>query len=47
MSVCPECTQGKHGNCDGTAWDNETDAPTHCACADHQHDEALLGGRGE
>lgn len=30
--VCPECRDGKHANCDGTAWDDHTDQPTHCAC---------------
>lgn len=35
---CPECQQGKHGNCDGTGWDNLRDEPTDCPCAlrDHQ-----------
>lgn len=31
-SVCPECEQGKHGNCDGTAWDDNADAETECGC---------------
>ncbi len=30
--LCPECKQGKHANCDGTAWDKEVDAPTKCGC---------------
>lgn len=34
---CPECRQGKHGNCDGTAWDDATDAPAGCPCAAHNH----------
>jgi hypothetical protein len=29
---CPECATGKHRNCDGTTWDNITDAPTACPC---------------
>ena len=34
---CPECACGKHANCDGTAWDDTTDAPTACECADTAH----------
>ena len=30
--VCPECEQGKHGNCDGTAWNNDIDSVVDCAC---------------
>lgn len=30
--VCPECRDGKHGNCDGTAWDDHEDAPASCSC---------------
>lgn len=30
--LCPECQQGKHFNCDGTAWDERTDARTECEC---------------
>jgi len=30
--ACPECEQGKHINCDGTAWDYEYDVPVRCAC---------------
>lgn len=29
---CPECQQGKHGNCDGTTWDNYDDAAAPCPC---------------
>ena len=29
---CPECEQGKHGNCDGTTWDDEADRPAPCPC---------------
>lgn len=35
--ICPECEQGKHGNCDGTAWDDELDELTTCRCNDHAH----------
>lgn len=34
-AVCPECEQGKCGNCDTTAWDLELDEPTACTCT-HQ-----------
>lgn len=30
--VCPECEQGKCGNCDGTAWDDAADTETECTC---------------
>ena len=30
--TCPECAQGKHGNCDGRAWDLELDEPAICEC---------------
>jgi hypothetical protein len=29
---CPDCEQGKHGNCTGEAWDNDADAPVPCPC---------------
>jgi hypothetical protein len=32
LRKCPECAAGKHTNCDGTTWDNVTDAPTACPC---------------
>lgn len=32
--ICPECKAGKHGNCDGTAWDDDKDDFTTCGC-DH------------
>lgn len=37
LSACPECLQGKHGNCDGTTWDVEADDSGVCPCwaADH------------
>lgn len=31
-AVCPECTAGKHGNCDGTAWDLIADELTTGSC---------------
>lgn len=34
---CPECVAGKHGNCDGTTWDEAADAPGSCPCADAGH----------
>lgn len=30
--ICPECIQGKHGNCNGQAWDTKADEPTACTC---------------
>lgn len=30
--ICPECAAGKCRNCDGTTWDDTTDAPTTCPC---------------
>jgi hypothetical protein len=30
--ICPECGQGKCGNCDGTTWDNVHDEPAPCPC---------------
>lgn len=34
MSIlfCRECSEAKHLNCDGTAWDNEADTPAPCTC---------------
>lgn len=31
-ATCPECAVGKCGNCNGQAWDDETDAPIACPC---------------
>lgn len=31
----PECRDGKHGNCDGSGWDDEADAPGECTCTCH------------
>jgi hypothetical protein len=33
IRACPDCEQGKHANCTGEAWDNNTDAPTVCPCS--------------
>lgn len=30
--ICPECHAGKHGNCNGQAWNTEADEPTTCTC---------------
>lgn len=30
--VCPECRTGKHGNCDGTAFDEAADDIVECVC---------------
>lgn len=45
----PECVQGKHPNCDGTAWDEATDQPTDCLCNCHieVHTVACMGGCGK
>lgn len=34
---CPECRAGKHGNCDGQAWDYVADVPAACPCAGGGH----------
>lgn len=34
---CPECRVGKHDNCDGGAWDFDTDQPTACPCWAENH----------
>lgn len=34
---CPECEAGKHGNCDGTSWDNELDHEIPCPCEQRGH----------
>lgn len=39
--ICPECNAGKHQNCDGTAWDAETDMPGACGCVDPCHAQDL------
>jgi len=35
--VCPECEQGKHRNCNGTAWDFDADELVPCGCPDAAH----------
>ena len=30
--TCPECKQGKHSNCDGSAYDMTNDAIVVCDC---------------
>lgn len=37
ISICPECVQGKHQNCDRTAWNNTKDEETKCPCTDESH----------
>lgn len=34
---CPECRQGKHGNCTNEALDPETDEIVPCECAQGGH----------
>jgi hypothetical protein len=34
---CPECQQGKCGNCTGDSWDDELDEPGLCPCAATGH----------
>lgn len=36
-AICPECAQGKCGNCDGSAWDNKKDDIVPCACSAEIH----------
>ena len=33
----PDCAAGKHTNCDGTGWDEETEALADCPCSCHTH----------
>lgn len=44
VAICPECTQGKHVNCDSSAWSDLTDFPCVCDCfkADHDLPEGLI-----
>jgi hypothetical protein len=37
VAECPECVQGKHGNCDGSAWCRAHDALELCPCAQNDH----------
>lgn len=36
-TICPDCRQGKHDACVGTAWDNEMDEPAVCWCWETNH----------
>lgn len=38
--VCPECQQGKCGNCDGTAWNDAADDIDTCTCPNHDEEDA-------
>ena len=38
---CPECAAGKHGNCDGSTWDNARDMRAPCPCCFSDHAQAL------
>jgi hypothetical protein len=40
-NVCPECAQGKHINCDGQAFDDDSDAVVECGCARTEHEAEL------
>lgn len=42
--ICPECTQGKHHNCDGTAWDHDRDELAACRCGDYHALRCRAGG---
>lgn len=32
IEPCPECKTGKHWNCDGLTWDEDTDTAVPCPC---------------
>lgn len=32
--ICPECAAGKHVNCSGDAWNDETDQIDTCQCTE-------------
>jgi hypothetical protein len=34
---CPECLAGKHGNCSGFTWNDDTDERDVCPCSDAGH----------
>ena len=34
---CPECVAGKHGNCDGVAYNGAIDQEVDCVCPDASH----------
>ena len=40
-AVCPECVNGKHSGCDGSAWDDVNDCPTNCGCTHGDRDREL------
>lgn len=40
QAICPECTAGKCGNCDGTALNPTTDLIVDCECASSAHIKA-------
>lgn len=42
--ICPECRAGKHGNCDGSAWDDLRDAITECGCSHGTAEPGVDGG---
>lgn len=35
--LCPECRDGKHGNCDGDAWSDALNDIADCPCGDPAH----------
>lgn len=37
LEDCPECRQGKHGNCTGWSLDTNTDELVECPCAEGGH----------
>lgn len=39
FTVCRECREGKHPNCDGHSWDPDADLPTDCACSVRVHQD--------
>lgn len=39
---CPECRAGKHGNCDETSWNEQTDQPDACPCHLDGHPDRAL-----
>jgi RecJ-like exonuclease len=45
IRACPDCEQGKHANCTGEAWDNDTDAPTACPCSLNRAGPHHLGAK--
>ncbi len=40
--ICPECKAGKHGNCDGTTLDLESDCVEACRCAIDWHGKPVV-----